>query len=634
MSGRDLPRAARVIPPSRAANAYPGRTPHWLKGNATERIPVRWIVADTETSSRPDGTTQVQTLRCWDAVRWRTDLKTGEARELGKGESAVAFWQWVTEWCHTHGRTVLWFHNAGFDLAILDAFTELPRLGCELVWCNLDREVSVATWRTPGGTLVIADTYTWTAKPLEVLAGMVNIAKPPLPAAGDDLDTWHHRCLADVLITEQVVRELLSFVRDQHLGNWQPSGAGMGHTTWRHRFMTHKVLVHDDADALAAEREAMHAGRAEAWYHGRPSGGPFTEHDMTMSYTTVARDCLLPAKLWDHDARPTPRVHRWALEHWRVLARVIVRTEVPCVPARAGGRIVWPVGRFATTLWDTELALLEECGGSYEVLEQWRYTRKPVLAEWAAWSIAMCGLEPPAVTLVQRTWIKHQARATIGRLGLRTPSWEPYADNWLPGYTGLSLLSEEGTPARRLMHVGSAVWAESGAAEAQQSVPAIPSWIMAEARVRLWHAADAAGLANVLHVDTDAIITNHEGTGRLAEAIADGLPGAWRPKATWRRLEVVGPRHYFAPGRRQVPGVPKRAAQVRPGKYRGEVWESLATALTDGRTGEVRVLEREYQPKRVDYRRPYAGEENAAALPPRVDYQSEEVGNVRMAVRT
>lgn len=625
-----LPRAARQIPPSTAANPYPGRTPHWIKGNATERIPHRWLVADSESRTTRDGDTQVQTLRCWVGVRWRDDLKTGERRELHRGTDARQFWEWVLEWCYTHGRTVLWFHHASVDLAWLEAFFWLPKLGCELRWCNLDRDVSVATWTTPNGSLVIADTWTWTAQPLEQLGGMVGIPKPKLPAGADDLDAWYHRCESDVLITEAVVRELLAYIRDRHLGNWQPSGAGMGNTTWRHQHYTHKVLVHDDTDALAAERHAMHAGRAEAWWHGQASGGPFTEWDMRMSYTTIAAECLMPTKLWDHDVAPTRRVHHWALEHFRVLARVTVRTEVPTVPCRLNGRISWPIGEFDTWLWDTELALITEFGGAYRVHEQFRYTRKPCLKSWAEWSIDQCSQDRPVITEVQKTWVKHQARATIGRLGLRTAAWEPYSDNWMPGYTGLTLLSEGEGPARRMMHVGSQVWAETGKEETQQSVPQITSWIMAEARVRLWRAADAAGLEHTMHVDTDSCITDAIGTARMTAAVKAGLPGSWRPKATWPRLEITGPRHYEAPGRRQLPGVPKRAKRRPDGKYAAEVWESLAVAMANGRRGEVRVTNRLYEPRRVDYRRPYQGETDGPARPIRTGPAAEEAAREQM----
>ena len=612
------------VPPSTAVEPYPGRTPHWIRTNSQERIPHRWIVADTEAIRVPAVRGECQTLRCAVAVRWRDDLKTGEAEEWAEFTDAGEFWRWVTGYCYTHGRTTLAFHNAAYDLGLLDAWTWLPALGWDLIWCNLDRDVSVVSWRGPGGTLVVWDTWTWTKQPLDALAPLTGLVKPPLPAEDATADSWLERCRADVAITQAVVKQLLTFVRQQHLGNWQPSGAGMGHTAWRHRFYTHKVLVHDDSGALEAEREAMHAGRAEAWWHGQPAGGPFTEWDMTTAYTTIAAQCDLPAKLWDHDTRPSRRVHRWALEHWRVLARVTVQAPVPVVPARHEGRICWPTGEFDTVLWDTELAQLREAGGHYKVHEQWRYTAKPVLAGWAAWSIAMLQLGPPVVSDVARCWVKHQSRAVIGRMGLRTPTWERYSRNWLPWYTGLSWLHEAGRDSRRLMHVGTYVWAESDRAEAQQSVPQITSWVMAETRARLWRATCAAGLQNVVHVDTDSLIANAAGTRQLELAIAAGLPGSWRPKATWKQIDITGPRHYEAPGRRQVPGVPRSAVQVAPGVYEGEVWDSLARALAEGRTGEVRTRLRTWRPAVADHRRPYHGESNGPALPITIGADSEE----------
>lgn len=624
-----LPRAARMIPPSTAVNPYPGRTPHWVRPNQTERIPHRWIVADSEAKRVPAVDGECQTLRCVAGVRWRDDLKTGDGEQWAQFTDAGEFWRWVTSYTYGHGRTCLAFHNSSYDLGLLDAFTWLPALHYDLQWCNLDRDVSVVTWRGPGGTLVIWDTYTWTGQALESLAPLVGIAKPALPHDDDSEDAWLARCTADVRITQAVVKQLLAFVRVQHLGNWQPSGAGMGHTAWRHRFYREKVLVHDDADALAAEREAMHAGRAEAWWHGRPGGGPFTEWDMAAAYPRIALECDLPAKLWDHDVAPTRRIHEWALEWFRVLARVTVRADAPVVPARHDGRICWPVGQFDTFLWDTELAALRAAGGRYKVHEQWRYTKKPVLADWAAWSIAMLGLGPPAISGVAQCWVKHQSRAVIGRMGLRTPTWERYSRNWLPWFTGLSWLHEAEQPSRRLMHVGSYVWAESERTEAQQSVPQITSWIMAEARTRLWAATLAAGQDQVLHLDTDSLIVTRAGSGRLAAAAAAGLPGAWRPKATWRSLDLTGPRHYTAPGRRQVPGVPRKAEETEPGVYRGEVWDSLARALSEGRTGEVRVRLRTWVPKRVDHRRPYQGEVDGPASPIVIGAASEEASHGR-----
>jgi hypothetical protein len=613
-----------MVPPSTAARPYPGRTPHWIKGNAQERIPHRWIVADSESHRTPTANGEVQTHRLTCAQRWRDDLATGDHTEHLRTKDAREFWEWVRDHCHTHGRTTLAFHNASHDLAILDAFTILPQLGFELAWANLDRDVSVASWRGPHGSLLIWDTFTWWPTSLEVIAGAVGGTKPPLPGEDAPDSDWRARCEADVDATRRFVEEILSFVRTQHLGNWQPSGAGMGHTTWRHRFMTHKVLIHDDSGALDAERAAMHTGRAEAWWHGKARNGPFTEWDMHMSYARIAAECLLPAKLREHDTAPSRKVHDWALEHFRTLARVTVSTDIPVLPAHINGRIVWPVGEFTDCYWDTELQLLREAGIKYQVHEQWRYSRKPVLKEWAEWSMAMCEPGAQGITTAQRAWVKHQSRAVIGRMALRSCTWEPYCENWMNGYTGLSLLTEEGRADRRLMHVGSQVWEETERTEADNSCPQITSWIMAEARSRLWRATLTAGQGHVLHVDTDSLIADRTGSLALAAAVTDGLPGGWRPKATWRRLAITGPRHYAAPGREQVPGVPRRAVKRPDGTFEGEVWDSLAHTLSEGRSGQRIIRTRTWTPTHTDHRRPYTGETDGPAQPQRVTLHTEE----------
>lgn len=615
MTGPRIGKRGQVIPPSSAARPYPGRNPHWIRGNAQERIPHRWIVVDTESERHRLADGEQLKFKLASAVRWRDDLKSGDGTTWLDAWRPEELWEWVTEWCWTHGRTVMICHNLGHDLGQLDAFSILPAMGYELVWCNLSRDVSVVSWRGPRGSLVMADTFSWIPKGLAELAPLVGSVKPALPSRGDPPEAWVTRCRADVETTRRVVEHLLKFIRDEHLGNWQPSGAGMGATAWRHRFMTDKVLVHDDSDALDAEREAMHTGRAEAWWHGRARGGPFTEWDMAMSYCTIAAEELLPAKLWDHDPRPSRKVHDFGLEYWRTLARVTVTTDQPVVPARIDGRIYWPVGTFDTVLWDTELRLLTEAGGTYQVHEQWRYTRKPCLKAWAEWSIQQCGLSGDVLDPIARLWVKHQSRAFIGRLALKTPSWEPWGENWLQ-HTGISLITDHKSgETRRMMHVGRQVLAETGRVEASNSVPAITSWIMAEARARLWRAALAAGIDNVLHVDTDAIITNKAGTEALASAVAAGLPGSWRPKATWRRLEVTGPRHYAAPGVRQLPGVPKNAVRQADGSYKGEVWDSLARSLTEDPSSAGRTRYRTYRPQRLDHRRPYQGEADGPAVP-------------------
>jgi hypothetical protein len=591
---------------------YPDRVAHWIRHNSVERIPHRWIVADSEARRHQVKGGEEQTLRCAVGVRWSDDPRRPSADEWAEFDDGMAFWSWVTDHCRAGARTVVWFHNASYDLRTLGAFTHLPDIGWDLEWCNLARDVSVASWRGVAGTLVICDTYTWLAKALESVAGMVGIGKPRLPTDSSSDAKWLARCRADVEITAEAVRQLLAFVRDEHLGNWQPSGAGMGYATWRHRFLEHKVLVHDDAPALAAERAAMFAGRAEAWWHGKAPGGPWTEWDCHMSYPRIAAECDVPIKLFWRDRAPSRKVHEWAREHWITLVRAIVRTEVPVVPVATGDRILWPVGEFETWLWQPEQDLVRSTGGRYKVLDQFRYNGAPALRSWAQWSMDLCAAPDWRITPVQRTWVKHQSRAVIGRLGLQNRAWEHWGANPY-AWCGLSdLLDVDTGETSRMMHVGRRTFVEGERRESSSSLPQITGYIMAEARARLWRAAEAAGVPNVMHVDTDSLLVNAAGDRQLEAAVAAGLPGGWRRKETHRRLWITGPRHYRASGRDVIPGVPRAAVEVSPGVYQGDVWQSLSGALEEGNLDQVKLTTRQWRPRRFDGRRPWGDGEGPA----------------------
>jgi hypothetical protein len=366
----------------------------------------------------------------------------------------------------------------------------------------------------------------------------------------------------------------------------------------------------------------MHTGRAEAWWHGEAKGGPFTDIDMSMSYPRIAAECDVPVKLFAYDGKPSARVHEWAALHWILLCRVKVHTDVPVVPARHDDRTIWPVGDFETTLWQPELELLTRNGGTYEVLEQWRYNGAPALREWAQWSIDTCGDKHAPTTEVQRTFVKHQARAVIGRLGLRNSSWDVWGGNPY-GWCGLTDLvdADEGV-TRRMLHVGERTFVEGSKRESGSSLPQITGYIMAVARVRLWEAAVAAGIDQVLHLDTDSLIATARGTQRLLAAAQAGLPGSWRTKDTWRSLTVIGPRHYTSTSRRVVPGIPKAATEVEPGKYRGEIWQSLASMFSEGKPDSVRLIDRTWKVRKFDGRRPWV--DDGLAIPIRLSVETHE----------
>ena len=530
-------------------------------------------------------------------------MKTGTQDESCVFDNPLALWQWVNDYCRKGERTVIWAHNLAYDVRISNALELLPQFGFKLEWCNLDSSVSSMTWRSDHGTLVFADTWTWLPVALQNIGADIGTRKLSMPPDKADRARWERYCLHDAEITAIAVKTLCSFITSNDLGNWQPTGAGMAYATWRHKFMRHKVLVHDNVHAIAAERAAMHTGRAEAWRHGRLERGIWTEIDMRNAYVTIASECEMPVKLKYKTGAISNAQFYKLCNTFRCLARVRVSTNIPCVPYHNGTRTLWPVGEFETWLWDTEVNLIDIEQQRFTVLDCYVYTRAPILQEWAQWILSLLDKSRDDIPSVVKTWGKHCGRALIGRISLRTPSWELFGGN--PGsYTGITRVTDCDTgQTARLMHVGDRTLIETARTEGRDSLPQVTGWIMAECRARLWRAMRHAGLSELAHVDTDSLLVS--ATGREALRAAQGADWArlWQVKGSWRKVTVYGPRNYRTDSLRKASGVPRKADEILPNVFKGEKWSGIATDLEQGNHSSVTIVTSDWELTKTDPRR-------------------------------
>jgi hypothetical protein len=579
------------------------RTSHWIRFNHQNRVPSRWVAFDTEARKERTANGERQTWRLACAIKWRTDLKTGDQHVAESFKTPEDLWQWVTEFCKPKTRTVVWAHNLGYDVRISQAMETLPKLGWHLDWCNLGSQVSTMTWRSDRGTLTFADLTSWLPMSLDAVGELVGITKMRMPTSNASFKAWREYCMNDVRILQRAVSEIIDFVRSEDLGNWQPTGAGMAFATWRHKFMEHKILVHDNMDAIVAERAAMHTGRAEAWRHGTLRGDIWTELDLRQAYVHIARDTQLPCKLKWHTGAITLRQYTDLRNRFCVLVRCEVRTAVPVVPYHDGDRTVWPVGTFTTWLWDCELDMAMDCAESVTIRESFVYTREPLLRAWAGWVLDVQRRSKEDVPATVQRYVKHSGRTLIGRLALRTAQWAVWGAN--PNQeAGISYVVDSETGAvQRLMHVGDQTMIEEARIEGQDSLPQITGYIMAACRVRLWTAMAIAGTDNIAHVDTDSLLVNASGLARLYEAYGADFSETWQPKATYRTLTVYGPRNYRAGTERKAAGIPKQARETSANTFVGETWSSMAGDLAAGRQGSVTISERQWRMATKDPRR-------------------------------
>lgn len=574
---------------------------HYLRGNEMSRHPRVFVFLDTEAVRERTDAGETQT---WRVGVTCCDRRTGDHDHWAKPEWAVhdtprALWEWVDARCKRGVRVILVAHNLSYDLRIAEAFIHLPAMGWTLDRIRLDAEQAQCRWRDNGRTLQCIDSMSWFPVALQVIGDELGIEKPELPADDDTADAWVQRCTADVFILRAACLKVWRWCHDHDLGNWQPTGAGQAWSAWRHRFLEHKILVGDDPRTREVEREAVWSGRAEAWRWGKHRDGPYTEYDLEACYLRIMRDAAVPIRHLAHVADPDPT----ELRHWRevacVLARVEVETDVPVVPARGPHGILWPTGRFETTVWAPELDLLDAHADKVRVIGVDVYRARPALQDFARWLWPIvtgdAALDDPLIRRVAKHW----SRAFIGRFGVRYTDWEPWA---VPhnGAVGLERVSDRDRGTTwRLLSVGVQALREGELREGENAVPAIMGWVMSETRRRLWSAMTAAGLSDVLHVDTDGLLVTPAGAARLEVAGIEGL----RVKGVWRRVEVVGPRQLVYEGRLRAPGVPRRAVRTGRRSWAGETWQGLTAALSAGTADRVEVRRRTVRLTGTDRRR-------------------------------
>lgn len=580
---------------------------HNVRPNEQTRIPQQHIFVDTEAWSENDRGVERQSWRCAVAIyakRSRSGQYTDYSRDY---VDANDLWRDVSDFTSSKGRTVLWCHNLAYDVRIASLFQILPESGWTLTGHNIAPRGTWLEWRRNDATLVLCDSFSVFPTSIEQMGKWFGIGKPALPSASAGMDDWLNRCRADCRILATAVIAYLTWLKDADMGNWQLTGNGQAWAAYRHKFLTHKLTVHSEADVLALERRAMWAGRCEAYWHGKITGINVYEYDFTRHYPTIARDHALPVKYIGVIENPDAvwRVMRDGTA--AMLVECEIETDVPVVPCESGGRILWPVGRFETVLWDVEVQAAVEAGARVTVRSGRAYRTAPAMAAWGQWILEALDAPDDTVPAWLKTLLKHWSRSIIGRMAMTYQSWE--YDGEMPDSkieAGYVWDDRTGTESEYI-HIGKSMWLHAGKVEWQHSMPMITGYVQAIARVQLWDVMRRMPKGSVLYADTDSVFVTEVDREALEGVIAN-IPGCgMRLKNAYQSIEIYGPRQIITGKEARIAGVPKRAERIDHTTFKGEIWESIGAALSVGHIDTVQVRARTWTVAGVDHRR-QAGE--------------------------
>lgn len=196
-----------------------------------------------------------------------------------------------------------------------------------------------------------------------------------------------------------------------------------------------ELVSHNHGTVHRLERDACFGGAARTWYYGdvgRPMNfhteeipaptpspygsidGPLTHVDVRSMYPWLLRECAYPTALTNYRLDHSPRDPQMWSEECGVIARVTIETETPEFPYRQGSHIVYPVGRFTTTLSGPDLLALKGCG---RVVKCHAMARYRLGAPFKAAAGAMIDMRESARNLRNKGWEAFAKTIGVGLAG-------------------------------------------------------------------------------------------------------------------------------------------------------------------------------------------------------------------------
>lgn len=540
-----------------------------------------WV--DTETDAEPgDDGEQRHVLRFgWACYRRQLSPGKWSRPQWHRFETAGAFWAWLDR--KHRGRTALWWiaHNAAYDATVLSAWTELPRRGWELQTAVLDAPPFMAYWRNGTRLLRMLDTLNWWKVALSTVGQSVGLDKLPMPSPDASRREWDRYCKRDVEVIVEACVRWWEWLRERDFGGSAATLAAQAFVAFRHRFLTHSILIDANFSALELARDAYHGGRTEAFRIGAFEG-PFYLLDVRSEYPTVMERETYPTILRGVYGGLSPTELEQATERRAVVADVELETDEPVYPFNESSPLLFPTGRFRTVLTTGELRHALARGRIRRIYQVALYEQAPI---FAAYVRELAALRADALKRQDRfeTWIlKLLMNSLYGKFGQRGRRTERVGETddlackmWdeVDGVTG---------ERYRVRQLAGRIENHYMEGESRYSHPAIAAHVTAYGRLLLWALIERAGLGEVLYCDTDSVLVSQAGYDRLRSLIGEGGLGSLHLDRIVRHATIWGPKDYKLDDVQRTKGVRSSAQWIEPNVVTQEKWLGPRSLLRRG----------------------------------------------------
>ena len=580
------------------------RRQHFLKRNAKNELPQYMIFVDTESKGvQINDTRQHHYLWFGWAKRIRARSRNGNETKTERWirfTSANDFWRWVQDNAMDKTRTWIFAHNWNFDGGILNISRVLPALGYTLGKYINDKPPFIIRWYNGSHTLLLVDTLNYFAGSLASIGESIGIPKLEFPQGDQDQTVWDTYCRRDVEVLEKAVLAFRTLVDELDLGNFQTTLASQAFTAYRHRFMSHQILIHDKLDICKMEREGYYGGRTECFRVGYIEQRVYYL-DINSMYPSVMRRNQFPTIIRGVVRSPCLEDVQGLLDRYCVVGDCLIDTKRPIFPQRIDGRLCFPTGRFRAVLTSPEIRLGIQLGAITYIRKLAYYEQADIFTKFIDELYQVRQKYRAEGNITFTYMVKILMNSLYGKFGQNGTQWEETGEK-RDSFEGI--LYEQETPdepIRKLRYRLGAVQEFKREGESENSFPAISAHVTAYGRIMLWELIEKAGRENVYYTDTDSLIVNQIGYDRLQDELDETVLGKLKLESVSSSCELYGPKDYRFGDTVRIKGVKRNAVQVAEKTWEQDMFRSWDYVISHGADGYIpiervqKTLRREYK---------------------------------------
>jgi hypothetical protein len=573
--------------------------PHYIRHNKGTKAPRRIFIVDTETRpERIGGGRKIHRLQIG-AYIYARRVKGRWLEEFHYFNYPDLFWSRVVEEANRHKTVWAFAHNWHFDFQTLKGFEVLPRLGCWLLGpFALDSSRLFMNWRCEKGVVKIVDSTNYFKVPLEEIARLYGLKKVEIEDFEKaDTAIIMERVKVDVYILYYIIRDLIDWWAAEGLGKFGVSAASLAWNAFRHKFMRHRILSHQNPKLEQAEREAYYGGRTEVFKYGRYQGR-FYFLDVNSMYPAVMKAAFFPTRPLGYGGEATPREIKRAPDGVIYNCLAYIDTDVEIYPKRIQGiGLAFPVGRFITRLIGPELKEAARRGHLAKAEDCYVYKAEPIFKEYVDYFWELRKRYKEAGDKVREQFAKLLLNSLYGKFGQWTKPVKALGTALMPKYMAADFVDAVEGKIGRFYQAGHEVFIQLKEKETwHNAAVAISATVTSYARLVLWSLIETAGLENIYYVDTDSLMVDETGLEKLRPWIGSDL-GWLKLEKEADIVELRAPKDYSFGAITKIKGVPKKAEAVTNSIYAFTRFTKIKTSLKEGSAEpveevEVRILSR------------------------------------------